>query len=720
MTFITPASLSIPQPEPAITVAIHTNKLTLKNRGIIRDYGTVLSIPPSQFNPSNKSLFERFVIIYCPLSQINALPQALKLQGWGVFLKAHSYLLARDQINTDITSEKDYKQHMRKVNDFYESCQTLIADYPRSPLIPIVHFQLGIYNQYFLRNVLPGTSLTRAYLAYKTAADLEYSPAQYKLGKILYKGLISGAEKQNGLQYFLKASTQNHAQSQYMIGTLYEDDKKYCDAFLYYNNAAEQNHAKALFKLGALYANALGVKQDPQKALESYEKAANLGHAYATYRAALYYDKGIGTQIDHAKALNLFTRASEKKVIEATYKLGEYAEFGLAGPANIQRAVQYYEQCANLNYPQACYKIGVVYQAGVTKKVNLEMALLYYQKAVQNPHGHALAEYSLGEFAENGYIGKPDLKEAIRYYQTSATKNYAQAQYKLGLLYEAGTISANSDVNAFIFFERAAVQNHHPARYKIAMYYLNGIGGITKDEAKGRIHLMRATEGQYPPALYKMAELSEEKELDLAISYYKRAADGGYPPALCKMGDFENRGLVKIENADQISPYYLKAAERGHPEALYQVGLCHETGTRTKIDIKQAVKFYQLAANQHHPIALDKLKVLNPILYLNKEDKVPSAPRTETASITPDLRVVLLNEKPPAFTGWRVTSLRPQQQQTFYVKPADIMANDNLFLPLGTYPRPEECSQTLLDQLHTEEHRTIMSHSAKRQKIQNF
>lgn len=694
------------KPEPIITFALYTNKTILKNRGMPRDNGEIVHFALSQLQATNKRLFDRFVIIHCPPSKLCLLSQDLKDQGWEVFLKAHSHLLATNHLNAQITNQDDLTIHTRNVDKFYDLLQTVRIDYPNSPLIPIVHFHLGIYNQYFLRKVSTETSLIRAYDYYKASSDQNYAAAQYKLGKMVYRGKPYQANAEKGKELFFYAVNQQNAQAQYKMGTLYEQAKLYQHAFDIYQKAAVQNNPKACFALGICFEKGLGTEKSAPHALAAYEKAATLGHAQANYRAGLCYDEGFGCDINKHKAFNFFKVASAKKIAGATCQLAEYAEYGIVDKVDIHKAIQYYEIAAALNSNRACYKLGIAYQLGICKKINLRMSLTYYEKAAQNNYGPA--EYSVGEFAEHGYLEPADLQKAIPYYQRSASQNYPQAQFKLGLLYETGALPTTSTANALMYFERAAQQNNPPAHYKLALYYFEGTQ-VTKDETKAMFHLTKSMEGQFLPAIYKMGEVCEATDLQKALNYYIASANKGYADALYKMGKLEDMRLIERKEPYQISLYYLKAADKGHAEAQYQVGLCYETGTRTKKDTKKAISFYKMAAAKGHSMALIKLQTLDESSLLKRTQKIiDSQPKNR-----------------PSFpTGFFFFPNNTPMRIGNSVKPSDIMIDDALFLPLGIYPRPEECPPNLMDKLH-EIHRVIHYEEApksqpKRQRIQTF
>ena len=77
----------------------------------------------------------------------------------------------------------------------------------------------------------------------------------------------------------------------------------------------------------------------------------------------------------------------------------------------------------------------------------------FHKRAEQ---GHAVAQYNLGYFYENGQGVEMNLDLAFHWFQKSAEQGHAVAQYNLGYCYENGEgVETNLDL-AFHWFQKSA------------------------------------------------------------------------------------------------------------------------------------------------------------------------------------------------------------------------------------------------------------------------
>ena len=74
----------------------------------------------------------------------------------------------------------------------------------------------------------------------------------------------------------------------------------------------DQGNPQAQYEQGIVYANGKGVKQDLNKAFQSWKLSADQGHSYAQYNlACLYYD-GRGVEKDLKKAIQYFKLSADQ------------------------------------------------------------------------------------------------------------------------------------------------------------------------------------------------------------------------------------------------------------------------------------------------------------------------------------------------------------------------------------------------------------------------
>jgi hypothetical protein len=127
-----------------------------------------------------------------------------------------------------------------------------------------------------------------------------FSPAQYQLAQIYFKGLGTAKDPQLGLQYLKKAADKNYIDAIFDLSVLYSEGKyvkqDLTKAFELTRIAAGKDLAAAQFNLAVMYYNGQGVRKDLLQASRWYQRAANLNYALAQFNLALMYFNGEGVE----------------------------------------------------------------------------------------------------------------------------------------------------------------------------------------------------------------------------------------------------------------------------------------------------------------------------------------------------------------------------------------------------------------------------------------
>ncbi|KAF8948739.1 hypothetical protein BGZ46_005311 [Entomortierella lignicola] len=127
------------------------------------------------------------------------------------------------------------------------------------------------------------------------------------------------------IQYFLKAASQGHIESQHTLGCMYCNGRgvsqDYSEALVWYQRAADQGNINSLCKLGYMYENGFGVDSDYSKALEFYWVAANQGDAEAQSHLGSMHHNGSGTPKDTSYAVEWWLKAATQGNEDALRKL---------------------------------------------------------------------------------------------------------------------------------------------------------------------------------------------------------------------------------------------------------------------------------------------------------------------------------------------------------------------------------------------------------------
>ena len=104
-----------------------------------------------------------------------------------------------------------------------------------------------------------------------------------------------------------KLSKQEHAQSQYILGMMYQKGQAVQEnqqlAFQYFKKSADKGNSDAQLMLGFLYYDGEGVEQDYEIAFEIIEKFAKKGDEIAQNKLATMYLDGVSVEQDYELAI---------------------------------------------------------------------------------------------------------------------------------------------------------------------------------------------------------------------------------------------------------------------------------------------------------------------------------------------------------------------------------------------------------------------------------
>lgn len=194
--------------------------------------------------------------------------------------------------------------------------------------------------------------------------------AQRIVGMIYEKGNEEiDADIEKAKSWYEKSAAQNDADSQYLIGFIYETKTNVSEniekAKRYYKQAAAQNHPKALTRLAHMYKEGLnGFSKDALQAKKLYEQAAEQEDEEAQYSLATFYLLGQEVEQDYLKALHLFERSSTKNHMDSQYELGKMYEKGLGVRQDRAKAKEWYGKVCDGGFQKGCDEYRRLNEAG--------------------------------------------------------------------------------------------------------------------------------------------------------------------------------------------------------------------------------------------------------------------------------------------------------------------------------------------------------------------
>jgi TPR repeat protein len=127
--------------------------------------------------------------------------------------------------------------------------------------------------------------------------------------------------------------------------------------------------------------------------------------------------------------------------------------------------------------PAAQTSLGKMYLDGTSKKTDVKEAVKWLQLAAGKNYPDALA--ALGELTQAGQGVPLNVDEAVRLYRLAAENGSVAGQYNLAFVYEQGTGVKQDEREAAKWYELAAEGGDPIAQYDIGQRYKLGMGVVT-------------------------------------------------------------------------------------------------------------------------------------------------------------------------------------------------------------------------------------------------
>jgi TPR repeat protein len=200
---------------------------------------------------------------------------------------------------------------------------------------------------------------------YKRAATLGDTPAMYKVGMILLKGLLgqprNPREAISWLKRAAERATADNPHALHELALLYESaepndvilrDEPY--AFQLFQQGAELGYKFSQFRLGCAYEyGLLGCPIDPRLSIMWYSRAAVQGEHQSELALSGWYltgTEGVLQQSD-TEAYLWARKAAMAGLSKAEYAMGYFTEVGIGVAANMEDAKRWYWRAAGEFYP---------------------------------------------------------------------------------------------------------------------------------------------------------------------------------------------------------------------------------------------------------------------------------------------------------------------------------------------------------------------------------
>jgi TPR repeat protein len=169
----------------------------------------------------------------------------------------------------------------------------------------------------------------QAAAAFLLAAQDRHAESQYILSTLYDSGNGLPQDDAQSAHWEQQAAEQGHPYAQANLCFRLHAAKNYAEAFTWCQRAADGNLAWAQYNLGLLYHNGEGVGPDDAEAAHWYRLAATQGFADAQQALADLFYLGQGVQRSYTQAAAWYRKAADQGNAKAQYQLGHLYETGL-------------------------------------------------------------------------------------------------------------------------------------------------------------------------------------------------------------------------------------------------------------------------------------------------------------------------------------------------------------------------------------------------------
>ncbi|KAI8879228.1 HCP-like protein [Backusella circina FSU 941] len=475
----------------------------------------------------------------------------------------------------------------------------------------------------------------------------------YFLGYLLFHGLGTTKQAEEGLGYLKTASEQGEGDAAFQLGLYYQSTENE-EAVLQFYQGVMANHPGCIreWALSLLSENDYCMLDHDTwrkgaSVLNWLEIAVSLGDVESIYQTAVIYETGFksvfsGNTKDITKAKEYHLKGAMEGHPLCMLKTAEW----LGGFNQYNESIEWLQKAAARNMLKAHIillsydlqgltggvkgledvyfrKLEIVLQDNNMKSepVTLTNRRSQESKIESDKEGRGLGWYLLGQCHELGKGTSISIEIAKECYKKAVeTSSHINAMWRLGVIY---SLEEDDQEALFWLCKASELGNHSHSLYQLGLYHLYGKVGLEPNPAVAKKYFTKAADQGHPQATFELARIlwsQSQHELLIAYQMYQSAADAKVPEALRELGYLSHTGFsfrgIHIVKQDyrRAFGYFCEAAQFGDPTAALMVGNYFEEGYLSDIgqDWDRALQWYESAYHLNcgglAELAIGKLK----------------------------------------------------------------------------------------------------------------
>ena len=199
---------------------------------------------------------------------------------------------------------------------------------------------------------------------------------------------------------FNKAACQGHAESKYILSTMYEAGKgvpqDVAQAAHWERMAADQGHLYAQANLSFRCYSANNFAE----AFAWCQRAADGELAWAQFNLGLMYQKGEGVTRSDGEAAHWYRLAAAQGCADAQQRLGDLYYLGQGMPRNYTQAALWYRRAAEQGSARAQFQLGHLYDVGLGVEHDYTQYRYWTRLAAEQGHEDAVREVNRRDYRD--------------------------------------------------------------------------------------------------------------------------------------------------------------------------------------------------------------------------------------------------------------------------------------------------------------------------------
>jgi uncharacterized protein len=247
---------------------------------------------------------------------------------------------------------------------------------------------------------------TAAMRYYRRTADAGFAAGQMAVGSLY----ADQGDYTRAKEWYLKASSQNYGDAQWLIGWLYLHGqgvtKSRTEAIKWFRLSAANGSRHGKVEIAKIDAGIDDERKEPAQdlmteggrifnsgnqaaAARPFLAAARAGNSQAQLQIGWHYEKGVGVPQSYSEAALWYRKAADQGVSDAMANLGDMYEFGKGVPEDWVQSAKWLQRSAAFGNALGQSRLGDAYQFGIGVPQNRKLAIYWHQEAALLGNAHS-------------------------------------------------------------------------------------------------------------------------------------------------------------------------------------------------------------------------------------------------------------------------------------------------------------------------------------------